>query len=76
MTAEQFLDINTTILDTEFGFANEQIIKMMKEYATLCCEAQKIACADEAIVDYVEIDGNIGVFLIRKSILNTKNVVC
>lgn len=26
---------------SEFGFIEKQIIQMMKEYATLCCEAQK-----------------------------------
>ena len=31
---------------SEFGYTENQINQMMKEYATLCCKAQRIACAN------------------------------
>lgn len=51
-------DIYESVGITEFGFTEEQIIQMMKEYATLCCEAQKIACAENKTEAYREIGKN------------------
>lgn len=48
MTPLQILDKYTTVIETEFGYTENQIIQMMMEYATLCCEAQRIACAEKA----------------------------
>lgn len=48
MTPEQILDKYTTIIETEFGYTENQIIQMMMEYATLCCKAQRIDCAKNA----------------------------
>ena len=46
MTPEQILDKYTTIIETEFGYTENQIIHLMKEYATFCLEAQKNNFAD------------------------------
>lgn len=46
MKPEQILDKYMTVIETEFGFSDEQIIQMMKEYATLCCKAQTQACVE------------------------------
>lgn len=48
MTPLQILDKYTTVIETEFGYTENQIIQMIKEYATLCCEAQRKACAENA----------------------------
>lgn len=52
MIAENLLS-NLDVLDL-LGFNQEygknQILNLMKEYATLCCEAQRIACAENANV--------------------------
>lgn len=52
MKPEQILDKYTTVIETEFGFSDEQLIQMMMEYATFCCEAQRKACAENALEDF------------------------
>jgi len=37
---------------SEFGFIEEQVIEMMKEYAHFMCEKQKEICADNAEADW------------------------
>ena len=80
MTPKQILDKYTTIIETEFGYTDNQIIQMMKEYAHLMCEKQKEICADNAKADYSankgqDIWGNtiIEAFVVNSSILNCKN---
>lgn len=77
MTPEQILDKYTTIIETEFGYTENQIIQMMKEYAHLMCEKQKEICADNADADYQMITGtivpDIEVYVLKQSILQCKN---
>jgi hypothetical protein len=68
MTPKQILDKYTTVIETEFGYTENQIIQMMKEYATLCCEAQRIACTDNTETC---LDSAYNVMVDRDSILNT-----
>jgi len=68
MTPEQILDKYTTVIETEFGYTENQIIQMMKEYATLCCEAQRTACAENSETCY---DSAWNIIVDKDSILNT-----
>lgn len=53
--------------------------KIMKEYATLCCEAQKKACAENAKLDVIENEGLpsywYDVSIDKESILNTETTL-
>jgi len=69
MTPEQILNNYTTVIETEFGYTENKIIQMMKEYAHLMCEKQKIICAD--IIRYS--DDYDGVPIDYESIIQCKN---
>lgn len=73
-----------SVLISEFGYTENQIIQMMKEYAHLMCEKQKEICADNAEADYTshgivtDIEGftgytDIEVYVLKQSIIQCKN---
>ena len=59
------LDIWKMFENMEDGFSDEQIIQMMKEYATLCCEAQLKKVVNNYNSDFNNLDE------LESSILNT-----
>lgn len=64
------------LVDIEFDLVNtfryDEVIKVIKEYARLCCEEQKRVCADSAEVTHVV---NNMTIVDKNSILNCPNVV-
>lgn len=80
MAAEEYLN-NTIEGNSIWGdllkdngdvYYQDDVIRVMKEYAKLCCDKQKQICADNAdadcnILDYPDVE----VYVIKDSILNS-----